>query len=711
MKKTFVIKDIDCANCAMKIEEAVKSMHGVTDVNLDVAREKITIEGDIDTLDAKKLENIAQKIEKGVHVYHQNDDIIESNKQFTFKEWIMYGAGFLLLICGYIGYEVIDIGIIKFVSIVMLVTSYGIFGHTVLIKAYKNVIKGQFFDEHLLMTIATLGAFAIGEFVEAIAVMLFYRIGEYLQDLSVRRSRKSIQSLLELKPDIAHKKTSDGIIDVSPEDLKVGDHIIVKPGEKVPVDGIITSGSSWLDTKAITGESMPRDVFEGKEVISGSLSISGLMTIQVLKTYEHSTVRKIMDFVEHNVTKKAKTEQFITKFAKLYTPIVVGLAFILAFIAPLVISWFVQDTYGSLLITYIERALIFLVISCPCALVLSIPLSFFAGIGSGSRQGILFKSGSDIEMMNDIEHIVFDKTGTLTEGSFILDHIVSGEPELILEYAAHAEYHSNHPIAKTIIEAYGKEIDEQRVLSIREIAGKGIKANYQGIHLLVGNEHLMHDNGIKFMKTYQMGTIVYIAANQEFIGYLVIKDQVKKDAHKTILAFKKHHRLLSLVSGDYDSEVKDVSFKVGIEDYYANCLPEDKVTIIDAIKIDRKVCFVGDGINDAPVLTHADLGIAMGGIGSDIAIEAADLVIMNDNPYHVFLSYLLARKTMRIVKQNIVLALGVKLIVLVLGAFGFASLWLAIFADVGVSILAVLNAMRIFYVKDKKRGDNHGSQT
>lgn len=711
MKKTFIIKDIDCANCALKIEDAIKKQEGIKQVHLDFAREKLTIEGDVDKLSRFELEKIAQNIEKDVHIFELDDRIEDIKQGFTLNQWIMYGIGLLFMIIGYIGLEVLDIGLLKFFSIIILIASYIIFGHTVLIKAYKNILKGQFFDEHLLMTIATLGAFAIGEFVEAIAVMLFYRIGEYLQDLSVRRSRKSIQSLLELKPEIAHKKTIDGIIDVEPEALVVGDHIIVRPGEKVPVDGIVISGSSWLDTKAITGESMPRDVFEGKEVVSGSLSISGLMTIQVLKTYENSTVRKIMDFVENNASKKAKTEQFITKFAKLYTPIVVALAFVLAFIIPLVISGFTQDTYSSLILIYIERALIFLVISCPCALVLSIPLSFFAGIGSGSRQGILFKSGSDIEMMNDIEHIVFDKTGTLTEGSFILDQIVSGEPELILEYAAHAEYHSNHPIAKTIIEAYGKPVNDKRVLSIREIAGKGIKANYEGIHLLVGNEHLMHDHHVKFLKTYQMGTIVYVAANQEFIGYLVIKDQLKKDAQKAVSGFKIHHKYVTMVSGDYDSEVKDVSFKVGIDDYYANCLPEDKVTIIDAIKVDRKVCFIGDGINDAPVLTHADLGIAMGGIGSDIAIEAADVVIMNDNPYHVFLGYLLARKTMRIVKQNIILALCIKILVLLLGAIGFANLWLAIFADVGVSILAVMNAMRIFYVKEKKRGENHASQT
>src|SRR3989339_47454 len=681
MKKTYQIKDIDCANCALKIENEVKKMDGVENVQLDFAREKISITGAIKHIDAKSIEKIAQSIEPDVHVFDENEHVHEEKTKLTRKEWMVYGLGLILMALGYLLRDVLSSQVLDYVAIPIYAASYLIFGHTVLIRAFQNIKKGQFFDEHFLMTIATLGAFGIGEFIEGIAVMLFYRVGEYLQDLSVSKSRKSIKSLISMKPTIAHRLTQEGILDVEPEQLEVGDLIVVRPGEKVPVDGIITEGSSWLDTSSITGESMPRDAFEGKEVLSGSINISGLITIQVMKSYENSTVKKIMDFVENNAMKKANAEKFMTKFASLYTPIVVGLALLLAFVVPLLISLFQGVTYSSIVLIYIERALIFLVISCPCALVLSIPLSFFAGIGSASRKGILFKSGSDLEM---------------------LDQIKSGEPELILEYAAHAEYHSNHPIARSILEAYGKTPNDKMVLSVREVAGKGVRANYKGIHLLIGNERFMEEQKVKFLKTHQMGTIVYVAANNEFMGYLVIKDQLKPKAKRATQGLLKQHLKVTMVTGDYESEAKDACFKLGIEDYVANCLPEDKVDVILKIKQKEKVAFVGDGINDAPVLTQADVGIAMGGVGSDIAIEASDVVIMNDDPHRVLIAYHLARKTMRIVLQNVFMALGIKMIVLVLGAFGYANMWLAIFADVGVSILAVMNAMRIFKLKKQK---------
>ncbi|HAX02784.1 MAG: cadmium-translocating P-type ATPase [Tenericutes bacterium GWC2_34_14] len=702
MKKTYQIKDIDCANCALKIENEVKKMDGVENVQLDFAREKISITGAIKHIDAKSIEKIAQSIEPDVHVFDENEHVHEEKTKLTRKEWMVYGLGLILMALGYLLRDVLSSQVLDYVAIPIYAASYLIFGHTVLIRAFQNIKKGQFFDEHFLMTIATLGAFGIGEFIEGIAVMLFYRVGEYLQDLSVSKSRKSIKSLISMKPTIAHRLTQEGILDVEPEQLEVGDLIVVRPGEKVPVDGIITEGSSWLDTSSITGESMPRDAFEGKEVLSGSINISGLITIQVMKSYENSTVKKIMDFVENNAMKKANAEKFMTKFASLYTPIVVGLALLLAFVVPLLISLFQGVTYSSIVLIYIERALIFLVISCPCALVLSIPLSFFAGIGSASRKGILFKSGSDLEMLAQVKHVVFDKTGTLSEGRFKLDQIVSGEPELILEYAAHAEYHSNHPIARSILEAYGKTPNDKMVLSVREVAGKGVRANYKGIHLLIGNERFMEEQKVKFLKTHQMGTIVYVAANNEFMGYLVIKDQLKPKAKRATQGLLKQHLKVTMVTGDYESEAKDACFKLGIEDYVANCLPEDKVDVILKIKQKEKVAFVGDGINDAPVLTQADVGIAMGGVGSDIAIEASDVVIMNDDPHRVLIAYHLARKTMRIVLQNVFMALGIKMIVLVLGAFGYANMWLAIFADVGVSILAVMNAMRIFKLKKQK---------
>jgi len=702
MKKTYQIKDIDCANCALKIENEVKKMDGVEDVQLDFAREKIQISGSIKHINAKTIEKIAQSVEPDVHVHELNEQVVQKETKLTKKEWLIYGLGLLLAGLAYLLRDVVDSQILDVVAIPIYLTSYLIFGHTVLIRAFQNIKKGRFFDEHFLMTIATLGAIGLGEFIEGIAVMLFYRIGEYLQDLSVSKSRKSIQSLISLKPTIAHQLTQEGIIDIEPEQLEVGDLIVVRPGEKVPVDGIITEGSSWLDTSSITGESMPRDAFEGKEVLSGSINISGLITIQVMKSYENSTVKKIMDFVENNAMKKANAEKFMTKFASLYTPIVVGLALLLAFVVPLFITIFQGISYGDVVLIYIERALIFLVISCPCALVLSIPLSFFAGIGSASRKGILFKSGSDLEMLAQVKHVVFDKTGTLSEGRFKLDQIVSGEPELILEYAAHAEYHSNHPIARSILEAYGKTPNDKMVLSVREVAGKGVRANYKGIHLLIGNERFMEEQKVKFLKTHQMGTIVYVAANNEFMGYLVIKDQLKPKAKRATQGLLKQHLKVTMVTGDYESEAKDACYKLGIDDYVANCLPEDKVDVVLKLKQHEKVAFVGDGINDAPVLTQADVGIAMGGVGSDIAIEAADVVIMNDDPHRVLIAYHIARKTMRIVLQNVFMALGIKMIVLVLGAFGYANMWLAIFADVGVSILAVMNAMRIFKLKKQK---------
>jgi Cd2+/Zn2+-exporting ATPase len=702
MKKSYQIKNIDCANCALKIENEVKKSEGVNDAHLDFAREVLTIEGDEKKIQLKNIEKIVKSVEKDVNLFEKDDIADKDEVTLSKKEWLIYGLGLTLVIIGYIIMTIFQTELVDYLVLPLFIISYLIFGHTVLLKAFQNIKKGKMFDEHFLMTIATLGAFIIGEPVEAIAVMLFYRIGEYLQDLSVARSRKSIKSLIDIKPTVAHRLEKDGVVDTKPEHLKVGELILVRPGEKVPVDGLITEGSSWLDTSSITGEAMPRDVFEGMEIVSGSINTSGLLTIQVMKEFKDSTVQKILDFVENNTMKKAKAEKYMTKFAKYYTPIVVAFAFILAFLIPGIMSIVDQVSYSSILVDYVKRALIFLVISCPCALVLSIPLSFFAGIGSASRKGILFKSGSDLEMMASIEHFVFDKTGTLSQGKFILDQIVSGEPELILEYAAHAEYHSNHPIAKTILEAYAKEPNDKMVLSVREIAGKGIKANYKGIHLLVGNDRLMDQFKVEYRKTHQMGTIVYVAANNEFMGYLVIKDQLKKRARRAVQGLLKQHKGVTMVTGDYDSEAKDASFKLGLDDYYANCLPEDKVRIVEALSAARKVAFIGDGINDAPVLTNADLGIAMGGMGSDIAIEASDVVIMNDDPHKVLVAYHLARKTMRIVFQNVVFALGIKALVLVLGALGYANMWLAIFADVGVSILAVFNAMRIFKVKKHK---------
>lgn len=699
MKKIFDIKALDCANCALKIENEYKKLKGVSKVSVNYAREKVFIEGEIEKYSAEYLEKIAKKVEKAVQVRNENSQVEYVDHHLTKVQWITYIMGMIFLIIGLLLDYFMPSAIHEVVAIPFYSAAYLIFGWDVLSKAIRNLLKGKFFDENFLMTVATIGAFAITEYVEAIAVMLFYRVGEYLQDISVSRSRKNIKELIDIRPSVAHLSTNDGIFDILPERLKVGQLIIVRPGEKVPVDGIITDGSSWLDTSSITGESIPRDAFEGTEVISGSINISGLITIQVMKTFEDSTVSKIIDFVENNQANKAEAEKFITKFAKYYTPFVVFMALILAFIIPWGLSIFTTSTFAEAFAIYFRRALIFLVISCPCALVLSIPLSFFAGIGASSRKGILFKSGSDLEMMSKIDHFVFDKTGTLTQGKFKLFSIVSGEPELILEYAAHAEYHSNHPIAKSILKAYGKEVDPNLVYSIGEIAGKGMKANYKGIQLLVGNHRLLDDNKIKYMKTHEIGTIVYVVANKEYMGYLVIKDVLKKRSKKLIQELKNQNKEITMITGDFETAAMDVGFHLDIENYHANCLPEDKIRIVEELSQKWKLAFVGDGINDAPVLAIANLGIAMGGLGSDAAIEAADAVIMNDDPYQVIVAQKIAKKTMRIVLQNIVMALGIKGIVLILGALGFANLWLAIFADVGVSILAVANAMRIFRTK------------
>ena len=699
MKKIFDIKYLDCANCAQKIETEYSKLKGVTKVSVNYAREKVFLEGDVEDYTAKKLEVIAKKVEKAVTVSDENSQIEYVDKHLTKIQWITYAMGMCFLITGFLLNLFIVSSAKEIVPVPFYTAAYLIFGWDVLSKAFKNILKGKFFDENFLMTLATIGAFATTDYVEAIAVMLFYRVGEYLQDISVSRSRKNIKELVDIRPSIAHLLTNDGIFDILPEKLKVGQLIVVRPGEKVPVDGIITEGSSWLDTASITGESIPRDAYEGTDVISGSINISGLITVQVMKSFEDSTVSKIIDFVENNQANKAEAEKFITKFAKYYTPFVVGMALILAFLVPWGLSIFTTTTFAEAFSIYFRRALIFLVISCPCALVLSIPLSFFAGIGASSRKGILFKSGSDLEMMSRIDHFVFDKTGTLTQGKFKLFSIVSGEPELILEYAAHAEYHSNHPIAKSIIKAYGKDPDPNLVLSIAELAGKGMKANYKGINLLVGNHKLLDDNKIKYMKTHEIGTIVYVVANKEYMGYLVIKDVLKKRSKRLIQELKRQNKEITMLTGDFETAAMDVGFHLDIENYYANCLPEDKIRIVEELSKKSKVAFIGDGINDAPVLAISHLGIAMGGIGSDAAIEAADAVIMNDDPYQVIVAQRIAKKTMRIVLQNIVMALGIKGIVLILGAFGFANLWLAIFADVGVSILAVANAMRIFRTK------------
>lgn len=576
--------------------------------------------------------------------------------------------------------------------------AYLIAGYDIIFKALKNIIKGQVFDENFLMGIATLGAIGIKEYPEAVMVMVLYQIGEYLQDKAVEKSQNSITELMDIRPDYANLEKDGDLIKISPYEVKIGDTIIVKTGEKIPLDGIIIDGTATLDTSALTGESMPREVKIGDEAISGGINTNGLLKIRVTKEYGQSTVSKILDLVENASSKKTKTENFITKFAKIYTPVVVLAALFLAILPPLI--------FGSNFSVWINRALTFLVISCPCALVISVPLGFFAGIGGASKCGILVKGSSYLELLSKPETIVFDKTGTLTQGCFNVIKIVQQEDttkEELLELTAYAESYSNHPIALSIKKAYDKNIDKNRISEISEIAGNGVRAEINGCSILVGNENLLKNHNISFQKANETGTIVYTAKNSKFLGYIVISDELKEDAQKAIMELKKLKLQTVMLTGDTEDSGLRVAKELNIDKAYTQLLPIDKVDkiedIIEQKTKNKSVIFVGDGINDAPVLTRADVGIAMGGLGSDAAIEAADVVIMDDKPTKVATAIKIAKQTLTIVKENIAFALGIKVLFLILGAFGFVTMWGAVFADVGVTLIAVLNSLRALKIK------------
>lgn len=576
--------------------------------------------------------------------------------------------------------------------------AYLIAGYDIIFKALKNIIKGQVFDENFLMGIATLGAIGIKEYPEAVMVMVLYQIGEYLQDKAVEKSQNSITELMDIRPDYANLEKDGDLIKISPYEVKIGDTIIVKTGEKIPLDGIIIDGTATLDTSALTGESRPREAKIGDEAISGCINTNGLLKIRVTKEYGQSTVSKILDLVENASSKKTKTENFITKFAKIYTPVVVLAALFLAILPPLI--------FGSNFSVWINRALTFLVISCPCALVISVPLGFFAGIGGASKCGILVKGSSYLELLSKPETIVFDKTGTLTQGCFKVIKIVQQEgttKEELLELTAYAESYSNHPIALSIKKAYDKNIDKNRISEISEIAGNGVRAEINGCSILVGNENLLKNHNISYQKANETGTIVYTAKNSKFLGYIVISDKLKEDAQKAIMELKKLKLQTVMLTGDTEDSGLTVAKELNIDKAYTQLLPIDKVDKIEDI-IEQKtktksVIFVGDGINDAPVLTRADVGIAMGGLGSDAAIEAADVVIMDDKPTKVATAIKIAKQTLTIVKENIAFALGIKVLFLILGAFGFVTMWGAVFADVGVTLIAVLNSLRALKIK------------
>ena len=587
----------------------------------------------------------------------------------------------------------------ELVNNILYIISYIIVAYDVIFKAIRNMGRGKLFDENFLMSLATIGAFFIGEFTEAVFVMLFYQVGELFQNYAVDKSRKSVAKLMDIRPDYANVYHDDEIVKVDPDEVNIDEIILIKPGEKIPLDGIVVEGESSLNTLALTGESMPRYVKVNDEVLSGCVNNDGILKVKVKKEFGESTVSKILDLVENASSRKAKSEHFISKFAKYYTPIVVFIALFLAFVPPLVI----RDAIFS---DWLYRALSFLVVSCPCALVISIPLSFFGGIGAASRIGVLVKGSNYLEALADTEVIVCDKTGTLTEGVFKVQKVLatSCSEEELLKYATMAEKFSNHPISLSLKEAYGKDIDEKLVTETKEISGKGVYAKVNGKDILVGNEKLMSEYKIKFKENKDIGTIVYVAIDGEFAGSIVIADKIKDDAYQAIKLFKENDvKKIVMLTGDLERISNDVALELKIDEYHAELLPQDKVRIVEDLMKEKsshgKLVFIGDGINDAPVLALADIGVAMGGLGSDAAIEAADVVIMTDEPSKIANAIKISKKTMTIVRENIVFAIAIKILVLVLSAIGVASMWAAVFADVGVSVLAILNALRILRVK------------
>ncbi|ADY54400.1 Cadmium, zinc and cobalt-transporting ATPase [bioreactor metagenome] len=587
---------------------------------------------------------------------------------------------------------------IVWLSPAIFIAAYIVVGSEVVIKAIKNIMQGQVFQESFLMTVATGGALIIGEYPEAIAVMLFYQVGEYFQSYAVAKSRKSIASLMDIRPDYANVKRGDELVKVDPDEVAIGDIIVVRAGEKIPLDGKVLDGNSMIDTSALTGESVPREAGVGSDVLSGCINVNGVLTIEVTKEFGESTVSKILDLVENASSKKANTENFITKFARVYTPIVMAAALLLAIIPPL----FFGGTWGD----WIYRALTFLVVSCPCALVVSIPLSFFGGIGGASRRGVLVKGSNYLEALAQTEIVVFDKTGTLTKGVFKVQEVNAigiSEAEL-LELTAHVESYSNHPISLSLKTAYGKDIDNERITDVEEIAGHGVSATVDSRKVFAGNTKLMQKIGVKFSQDEIIGTAVHVAVDGKYAGYIVIADEVKEDAAEAIRLLKKANiRQTVMLTGDAKSVGEKVAKELGLDKVYTELLPGDKVDKVEELLAQKsakgKLAFVGDGINDAPVLARADIGIAMGGLGSDAAIEAADVVIMTDEPSKLATGMKISQKTLRIAQQNIWLALSIKAIVLVLSALGFATMWEAVFADVGVTVIAVLNSFRALNTK------------
>ena len=688
----LTLEGLNCANCARKIEEKVGKMEGVKESNLNFTTTTLNVK-----LERKvKEEHAINEIKKIVealepHVKVEKKVSGKTNVQrakFEVKPTLIIGT--ILYLIAVIGDFQGTLGLILFGA------SYLLIGGEVVLTAIKNIAKGRVFDENFLMTVATIGAFTINQYPEAVAVMLFYEIGETIQGYAVNKSRSSISSLMDIRADYANIIIDGKEKKVSPETVKVEDVILVKPGEKVPLDGVVIEGESFIDTSALTGESVPRKIVPNDEILSGGINTSGLLKVKVTKKFGESTVSRILEMVENAASKKADTEKFITKFAKVYTPIVVVLAILIAVIP----SIFIKDALFS---TWLYRSLVFLVVSCPCALVVSVPLGFFAGIGGASKKGVLVKGSNYLELLKDLETVVFDKTGTLTEGVFSVTEINTNgiDKEKLIEVAAMAESFSNHPIAISIIKEYGKEIDKEVIKEYKEISGYGIKAVINNEEVLVGNSKLMNEFNILYNEVDSIGTVVYCAINGEFKGSIVISDKIKENAVEALINLKKAGvKKTVMLTGDNKKTAYKVGEKINIDEVHSELLPLDKVKEVEEImkrsNKNGKLAFVGDGVNDAPVLARADIGIAMGGIGSDAAIEAADIVLMKDDINALVDAINVSKKTNKILWQNIVFALGIKILVMVLGTFGIANMWTAVFADVGVTIIAIINSTRCF---------------
>ena len=735
-KETILsIVGLDCPNCAAKVERKIGEMPEIMEATVDFLGEKLFITTEEENKNSLivKIQEVVDKVEEGVvvserkssrmnysHIHEEHCccsgacEMIENegdahshgrSRSHSEEENIKKNVT-KFVIGGIIFAGAILAPLPNFMKIVLYLVSYLIIGGEVVLTAIRNIKRGEVFDENFLMTVATVGAFAIKEYPEAVAVMLFYMVGELFQDVAVGNSRKSITALMDIRPDYANLKIGDEIKRVSPETVDIGELIVVKPGEKVPLDGEIVEGNSTFDTSALTGESLPKEVMVGESVLSGFINKTGLITVKVTKSFSESTVSKILDLVQNASGKKSKTEDFITKFARYYTPAVVIVALILAIVPPVLL----QQPFSN----WIYRALTFLVVSCPCALVISVPLGFFGGIGGASKHGILVKGANYLEALTKIDTVVMDKTGTLTKGIFKVTEInmknnqnteTTGENEL-LKYTAYAESFSNHPIAQSIVKEYeemGNSIDKSKIEKFEELSGYGLKVRVDGKDILAGNAKLMYLEKIAIENEEKLGTVVYVAIDGKYAGNIVIADEIKEDSESAILGMKKQGiKNIVMLTGDNKKIGESVAKKLGITKVFSELLPTQKVEKLEEVMIENgkntgKVLFVGDGINDAPVLARADVGVAMGGVGSDAAIEAADIVIMNDEPSKIVTAIEIAKKTKIIVWQNIIFALAVKGIILIMGALGFATMWEAVFGDVGVALIAILNSMRTMY--------------